>query len=181
MYKYLEDGDGVKNSTKGDVNINLYQNKMNILLSSLPAPLDENKEDDDFGDFIYASYNNFVSVYGLDKKDFKYSISVIKELTKRFSCEYTIRYFINKYPKETMAELYKMCPDKNYHIRRLASEGTRPRLPWGTKVNIDIYSTEKILDNLYNDKTRYVVRSVANHLNDIAKIDKMFVINKLKT
>ena len=180
LYKYLGDGIGIKNSTKCNVNINLYKNKMNILLASLPAPLDENKTDDDFGDYIYASYNNFVNVYGMEKKDFKYSINAIKELTKRFSCEYTIRYFINKYSKETMIELYKMSKDKNYHIRRLASEGSRPRLPWGTKVNIDIYSTEKILDCLYNDKTRYVVRSVANHLNDIAKIDKMFVINKLK-
>jgi len=59
----------------------------------------------------------------------------------------------------------------NYFLRRLASEGSRAKLPWCQKINVDYKKPIEILDNLYTDESRYVTRSVANHLNDIAKID----------
>jgi 3-methyladenine DNA glycosylase AlkC len=67
----------------------------------------------------------------------------------------------------------------NYHIRRFACEGTRPNLPWGGKVDIWIDNTLNILDKLHTDHTQYVLRSVANNLNDITKLDSDAVINKL--
>lgn len=70
--------------------------------------------------------------------------------------------------------------DDNYHVRRLGSEGTRPKLPWSQKISIDIEVPIKILDKLYSDKTRYVTRSVANHINDISKLNPNLAIAVLK-
>lgn len=180
LYKYLV----LENKNK-KINDNINESDkiktaINILLKSLPAELDTNKTDDDFGDYIYAPYNDFVAHYGLQINDIDFSLNALKEMTKRFSAEDAIRYFLNYDKEKTLKTLLKWSLDKNYHVRRLASEGTRPSLPWSLKININYKYTENILDNLYKDKTRYVVRSVANHLNDISKIDDNFVINKLK-
>ena len=87
----------------------------------------------------------------------------------RFSMEFSIRAFLNKYALETMQRVWSWATHENYHVRRLASEGTRPRLPWGYNVGLTTDDTLLILDMLYADQTRFVTRSVANHLNDIAK------------
>lgn len=73
-----------------------------------------------------------------------------------------------------------MARDKNYHVRRLVSESTRPSLPWSQKIGIDHIVLIKYLDILHTDKTRYVTRSVANHLNDISKKDPTLVVTTLK-
>jgi 3-methyladenine DNA glycosylase AlkC len=156
-----------------------YKVAVNILLKSLPEPLNPDLEDNDFGDFIYASYSEFVAKNGCDKKNLEFSLKALKEITKRFSCEYAIRDFINKFPHETFDELLKWSADSNYHVRRLASEGSRPKLPWGKKIHTPITKALPILENLYFDKTRFVVRSVANHLNDISKIDAALVLKIL--
>ncbi len=148
--------------------------------SALPNELDPAKTDDDFGDFIIAPLGEFVVRNGLSKKNLKVSLSTLKELTKRFSMEDAIRYFINEFPDETMAELRKWVNDKNYHVRRLVSEGTRPLLPWSGRISIDQSVTLPLLDKLHADQTRYVTRSVANHLNDIAKSDPSRVVETLK-
>ncbi|MEM9905090.1 MAG: DNA alkylation repair protein, partial [Cyanobacteria bacterium P01_D01_bin.44] len=70
--------------------------------------------------------------------------------------------------------------DDHYHVRRWASEGTRPKLPWSQKLITDYQKPLPILETLYADKTRYVTRSVANHLNDISKIDSDLVVNMLQ-
>lgn len=157
-----------------------YQEATNILLKSLPNPLNPKLSDYDFGCFIYASYAEFVAKNGCDKKNLAFSLQALKEITKRFSCEYAIRDFINKFPDETFAFLEKLSRDENYHVRRLASEGSRPKLPWGKKIHTPIAKALPILENLYYDKTRFVVRSVANHLNDISKIDAALVLEILK-
>ncbi len=152
----------------------------NILLKSLPKPNNPDLSDDDYGDFIYATYNEFVARYGNNQENLDFSLQALRQITMRFSAEDAIRYFINKFERPTMDFLLECSRDKNYHVRRLASEGTRPKLPWSQKINIDYKQTQKILDNLYCDKTRYVTRSVANHLNDISKIDADFVLELLK-
>ena len=68
----------------------------------------------------------------------------------------------------------------HYHFRRLASEGTRASLPWGIKINLDYKKPIEILDGLYYDNTRFVTRSVANHMNDISKKDASLVLDILK-
>lgn len=95
-----------------------------------------------------------------------------KEMTKRFSSEFGIRYLILQDQDRAMAEITRWADDDNYHVRRLASEGTRPRLPWAMQLPAFIADpgpSLPILEKLKNDPTEYVRRSVANHLNDIAK------------
>lgn len=157
-----------------------YLDALKVLVASLPPPCDPAKSDDDFGEFIYAPYGHFVSEYGCEKQYLKESLAAIKEITQRFSCEWAIRNYLNTFPKETLAELKKWTKDSHYHVRRLCSEGTRPNLPWAKKVTIAHVETLPLLEQLYTDKTRYVTRSVANHLNDIAKIEPALVVETLK-
>ncbi len=148
--------------------------------SALPPPLDPTRRDDDFGDFIFAPLGMFVVHHGQSKKHLKLSLLTLKAITQRFSMEDAIRYFINRYPVETLAELAKWSTDTNYHVRRLVSEGTRPLLPWSGRLAIDVTIPLPLLDALHADPTRYVTRSVANHLNDIAKFDPGVVVETLE-
>ncbi|MCA9365752.1 DNA alkylation repair protein [Candidatus Kaiserbacteria bacterium] len=157
-----------------------YQEAVKILLESLPPPCDPTLSDDDFGDFIYAPYGYFVAEYGCQKKDLTFSLIALRQLTTRFSMEGPIRFFINEFPRETIDALKKWSRDSHYHIRRLASEGTRPSLPWAKKIDVNYEDMVEILNILHSDKTRFVTRSVANHINDISKIDPKLVIKILK-
>ena len=157
-----------------------YREATNILLEALPPILDTNKYDDDFGDFIYAPYSEYIVAYGCTDEHLEFSLNALREMTKRFSVEFTIRDFISNYPHETLAMLEQCTLSDNYHERRLVSEGLRPKLPWAKKIKLDYRDPIKYLDHLYYDKTRYVTRSVANHLNDISKIDAPLVIETLK-
>lgn len=156
-----------------------YREAVAIILKALPPALDENLTDNDFGDFIIAPFNDFVAHYGCNADNLAFSLAAIKEITKRFSAEDAIRYFINAFPEATLESLNEWAKDSNYHVRRLCSEGTRPKLPWAQKINISPETALPILDQLYKDKTRYVTRSVANHLNDIAKIKPDLVLDTL--
>ena len=93
--------------------------------------------------------------------------------------ESSIRAFLNKHPVETMQRVRSWATHESYHVRRVASEGTRPRLPWGHNVGLTTDDTLPILDMLYADKTRFVTRSVANQLNDITKKHPDAVIERL--
>lgn len=165
LYKYLPDG---------------YENAVHILLAALPEPLDVTKTDDDFGDFIYAPYSEYVCAFGCNDKHLSFSLEALREITKRFSVEFAIRDFVNHYPIQTLEMLEACALSSNYHERRLASEGLRPKLPWAKKLILDHTIPIKLLDILHHDHTRYVTRSVANHLNDISKIDAPLVIETLK-
>ena len=157
-----------------------YIEAITILLKALPPELDPNRTDDDFGDFIYAPYGDFVATLGCSEEHLAFSLNALREITKRFSVEFAIRDFINSFPEETFEMLEACSLSNNYHERRLASEATRPKLPWAKKLTTDYTQPIILLDNLYTDSTRFVTRSVANHLNDIAKIDAPLVIETLK-
>ena len=157
-----------------------YRRAVQLLLYALPAELDPKKKDDDFGDFIYAPYGAYVAAFGCNKEDLDFSLLALREITKRFSVELVIRDFINAFPKETLQMLEQCSFSKNYHKRRLASEGLRPKLPWAKKLTFDYHKALFILDNIFHDETRYVTRSVANHLNDISKVDAPLVVKTLK-
>jgi len=123
----------------------------------------------------------FVEKYGLD--DFETSFNAIAEITKRNTGEYAIRPFIRKYPKETLRIMKKWSKDKNVHMRRLASEGCRPRLPWSQKLDefiLDPSPILPILENLREDDSLFVKKSVANNINDILKDNYDFGIKLLK-
>lgn len=156
-----------------------YKRAVGILVKALPTPNDPELSDDDFGDFIYAPYAEYVAKNGCTKEHLQFSFKALYELTQRFSVEDAIRYFINAFPKETLKELLLWSKDSHYHVRRLASEGTRPKLPWSQKINISITAPLPILNNLFYDKTRFATRSVANHMNDISKINPDLAMDTL--
>ena len=150
------------------------------IIAALPPPLDPTKQDDDFGDFIFAPLGEFVTRNGVASKHVKTSLQTLKQITQRFSMEDAIRTFIDAHTDVTMAELKKWATDSNYHVRRLVSEGTRPMLPWSRRLTLDAEAAIPLLELLHADSTRYVTRSVSNHLNDIAKTDPVLVLQTLK-
>ncbi len=152
---------------------------MKLLVKALPAPLDQTKTDDDFGRFIFAPLGEYIVRHGCAKKYLKQSLATLREITMRFSMEDAMRTFLNNFPTETLAAYDVWVKGKNYHVRRLVSESTRPSLPWSQKIGIDYHVPVKYLDILHGDKTRYVTRSVANHLNDISKKDGELVVSTL--
>lgn len=157
-----------------------YRAAVKHLVASLPPPLDPTKTDDDFGDFIFAPLGEFVVRNGLAKRHLSLSLKTLKAITQRFSMEDAIRAFINEHPEPTLATLTKWSTDKNYHVRRLVSEGTRPILPWSKRLTIDVATPLPLLDTLHADRARYVTRSVANHLNDISKSQPELVLQRLE-
>ncbi|MDF1860134.1 MAG: hypothetical protein P1U87_07965 [Verrucomicrobiales bacterium] len=100
------------------------------------------------------------------------SMAAMVELTKRFSSEFAVRPFVEKYPDRIFSHLLDLADDPNPHVRRWCSEGIRTRLPWGKKLHFLIEDPSPILpilERLKDDDELYVRRSLANNLNDIAK------------
>lgn len=149
-----------------------YPQAIPVLLRSLGP---EHATDDVLGagmaPFYYLPHVIFVAERGLD--DFDLSMEAQYELTKRFSAEFSIRAYIERYPDRTMAVLREWTADGNAHVRRLTSEGTRLRLPWAPRVRWLEAHPERVLDlleRLKEDPSTYVRRSVANNLNDLGKV-----------
>lgn len=125
-------------------------------------------------------YSDFIQNYGLSNVDL--SLQALRELTPSFSSEFAIRPFLINYPDKTIPYLEQCALDPNLHVRRWASEGTRPRLPWGERLHAFIKTpsiTSCILEHLKFDPEQYVRKSVANHLNDIAKDHPKYVLSTL--
>ncbi|RZS57895.1 DNA alkylation repair protein [Sphaerotilus mobilis] len=100
------------------------------------------------------------------------ALSALHAMTQRFTAEFAIRPFIVRHPALVYATLQRWTTDRSAHVRRLVSEGSRPRLPWGLQLKAlvaDPSPTRPLLEALQDDASAYVRRSVANHLNDIAK------------
>jgi 3-methyladenine DNA glycosylase AlkC len=112
----------------------------------------------------------YVKKYGL--MHFEVAMDFQYALTKRFTAEFSIRPYIERFPQQTYDRLMSWAKDDNAHIRRLVSEGTRPRLPWAPRLRDfqnDPAPVLALLELLKDDSARYVQRSVANNLNDIGK------------
>lgn len=157
-----------------------YAAAVAVIRDALPPPCDPALTDDDFGDFIYAPYGEFVATRGCTREHLTLSLNALHDITQRFSAEDAIRSFLNAFPAETMRALRRWTRDQNYHVRRLCSEGTRPRLPWSRKIGLAVETPIPLLDTLFADPTRYVTRSVANHLNDIARTHPNLVLETLE-
>jgi len=100
------------------------------------------------------------------------ALQVLHALTQRFTAEFAIRPFLVQHPALVLATLQRWTQDPSPRVRRLVSEGSRPRLPWGLRLQMlvaDPSPTLPLLRTLQDDASAYVRRSVANHLNDIAK------------
>lgn len=125
--------------------------------------------------------NNYVEQYGLD--DYETSVKAIEKITQFTSCEFVTHPFIIKYPDEMMKQMLVWSKHGHWGVRRLASEGCRPRLPWAMalpNLKKDPTPIIPILENLKNDPARFVRLSVANNLNDIAKDNPEIVIDLAK-
>lgn len=149
------------------------------LETAMPPPLDPARQDDDFGQFIHAVPGILAVRHGVEQHRDR-ALDLIHAATQRFSMEFYIRPFLNRWPEETMARLALWARDDNYHVRRLVSEGTRPKLPWAKAIELDPMAPLPLLSQLHADPTRYVTRSVANHLNDIGKVDPDAVLRLLR-
>lgn len=134
-----------------------------------------------FNGFEYMFFPGYVELYGLE--DYEESISALEHFTKFSSAEFAVRPFITKYPKKMMAQMEKWAQSSNHHVRRLACEGCRPRLPWAMALPQFKKNPQpilKILEQLKNDDSEYVRRSVANNLNDISKDNPHLLIEVAK-
>lgn len=123
---------------------------------------------------------DFVSVYGLDH--FEASMEALKFFTPLGSSEFGIRPFLKKDLKRTLKVMTGWAKDPDEHVRRLASEGCRPRLPWSFRLDAvvrDPSLTLPILERLKADSSLYVRKSVANHLNDITKDHPDWVLERI--
>jgi 3-methyladenine DNA glycosylase AlkC len=116
--------------------------------------------------------------------DFEGSLSLLREMTKRFSSEFDVRYFLLADQVRALKIIGGWVSDPNRHVRRLVSEGTRPRLPWAMRIPALVADPAPILpllEALRDDPDDYVRRSVANNLNDIAKDHPGLVATLTKT
>ena len=126
-------------------------------------------------------FQDFVEVFGLD--DFENSMKALEVFTIDSSSEFAIRQFILKYEEQTINQMKIWAKSSNEHIRRLASEGCRPRLPWAVALPLFKQNPIKpfeIIELLKHDKSLYVQKSVANNLNDISKDNPQLVIAFVK-
>lgn len=131
-----------------------------------------------FKSFLALSFSDFAECYGMDYWDI--SMNALARFTSSCSSEFAVRPFLDKDPRRAMEYFYRWAEDENQHIRRLASEGCRPRLPWGmglSKFKKDPTLIFPILEKLRNDPEEYVRRSVANNLNDISKDHPALVLD----
>lgn len=130
--------------------------------------------------FVGIFLSDFVASYGLDDPDF--SLEALRRFTRFGSAEYAVRPFLQRDLQGTLRVMAGWTADSCEHARRLASEGSRPRLPWGLRLHAlvrDPSPTAAILDALRDDPALYVRKSVANHLNDITKDHPKWVLDRL--
>ncbi len=150
-----------------------YPDALNILLEI---------KHDCYG-FEYMIFPDFVEVFGLNEEHYDISINALINFTEHASSEFAIRQFIVLYQEQTMKHMLNMTKHENEHIRRLATEGCRPRLPWAIALpefKKDPSKVLEILEVLKNDESLYVRKSVANNLNDISKDNPDLVIDIAK-
>lgn len=144
-----------------------YKNRIKLLMKVAPKVKG-------FEGMILPDY---VEVYGHD--DWETSLAALGYFTKYASSEFAIRPFLDKDPEKGMKYLLRFADDENENVRRFASEGCRPRLPWATalpKFKTDPSLIIPVLEKLKNDDSEFVRKSVANNLNDISKDNPDFVL-----
>jgi len=151
---------------------NNYIQNLSILRKSAPK----------FTGFEAMLFPAYVELFGLE--DYEESISALEHFTQYSSSEFAVRPFIIKSPVKMMKQMETWAKSNNHHVRRLSSEGCRPRLPWAMALpefKKNPKAVLKILELLRHDESEYVRRSVANNLNDISKDNPHLVRKTAKT
>jgi 3-methyladenine DNA glycosylase AlkC len=153
-----------------------YPEALDVVLRSLGPPV-ESAMGQGMAPFLYLPHTLWIAERGLGHLDA--SVAAMHAITQRFSFEFGIRPFIERHPREMLAVFDRWCADPNVHVRRLVSEGTRPRLPWASRLRVferDPRPVIALLERLRDDPDEYVRRSVANHLNDLGRADPALLV-----
>ncbi|MGW1939212.1 hypothetical protein [Streptomyces goshikiensis] len=141
---------------------------LDILLRSLPPTPAAAGVSNDFGLHLYSPHSDYVSRYLRTAEHLERSLAALARMTGHFSSELPVRHFLAEFPDETMKAVDAWSRDEDFRVRRLASEATRPLLPWAPRVALPADAGLPFLETLYDDPHLYVRTSVANHLGDIA-------------
>lgn len=153
---------------------------LEILRDSLP-PLNDRLEPVNNGGWLQWPLGQFIADHGLDH--IEESFQAMTELTKRFTSEFAVRPFVERFPTTTFERLLALTSDPNPHVRRWCTEGVRPLLPWGKKLKSLIDDPSPIwpiLEALKNDSSLYVRKSIANNLNDLSKSHPGLVLERCR-
>lgn len=149
---------------------------LEVVVAVLPEELDDPDGALNNGFWMWP-LSDLIANYAVDH--LHAGLDACEALTRRFTAEFAVRPFLAQYP-EAMDRVFDWTQDPSEHIRRLASEGTRPRLPWASRLDLPTDQVVAVLTSLRKDESLYVRRSVANHLNDLAKDDSDGIVTLLE-
>lgn len=127
---------------------------------------------------VNAPTRLYIEEYGIEYPH--ESLDAIEEITKRHTGEYAIRPYLRQWQELTMARVDRWSRSSSHNVRRLASEGIRPRLPWASRFKPFVDDPEpvvQVIDRLIDDPSLYVRTSVANNLNDISKDHPRYAVS----
>ncbi|MGP1992952.1 DNA alkylation repair protein [Zobellia laminariae] len=157
---------------------NDFDSNVAIIIKLIPVLVKNGFKPDNL-EFIFLP--DFIEVYGLD--NYATSVNAFEKITQFVSCEFAVRPFIIEYQDKMITQMLSWSKHDHPMVRRLSSEGSRPRLPWAMAIpSLKEYPNPilPILENLKNDESESVRRSVANNLNDISKDNPKKVIGLVK-
>ncbi len=149
---------------------------LEVIVSMLPEELDDPEGALNNGFWMWP-LGHVIATYATEHLEL--GLDACEALTKRFTAEFAVRPFLARYP-EAMDRVHRWALDPSEHVRRLASEGTRSRLPWASRLSLPVDRVLEVLSTLRRDDSLYVRRSVANHLNDLAKDDSDRIVTLLE-
>ena len=152
---------------------------LQVLLRSLPPTPQSAGITNDFGLHLYSPHSEYVARYCRTVENLEQSLDALRRFTCYFSAEDAVRYFLNDFPERTIKAVDAWARDSDYRVRRLASESTRPTLPWSPQISLPSDAALPFLDLLYADSSRYVTQSVGNHLRHIAATNPDLVLATL--
>lgn len=161
---------------------------LGVLVESMDPPMgldavgEPDAGDRPYSAFLYLPHSIYIGTHGLPH--FEAAMAAQHALTQRFTAEFSIRPYLLHHQGATLARLRDWAQDDNAHVRRLVSEGTRPRLPWAPRLPAFQNNPQlalPLLDALKDDPSSYVRRSVANHLGDIAKDHSDLAVGTART
>lgn len=161
---------------------------LGVLVESMDPPMgidaagEPDAGDRPYSAFLYLPHSIYIGTHGLPH--FEAAMAAQHALTQRFTAEFCIRPYLLHHQGATLARLRDWAQDDNAHVRRLVSEGTRPRLPWAPRLPAFQNNPQlalPLLDALKDDPSSYVRRSVANHLGDIAKDHPELAVGTART
>ncbi|MCX4537822.1 DNA alkylation repair protein (plasmid) [Streptomyces sp. NBC_00841] len=153
---------------------------LDILLRSLPPTPEAAGVTNAFGLHLYSPHSDYVSRYMRTAEHLDQALAALARMTGYFSAELPVRHFLADFPDETMKAVDAWARDEDFRVRRLASEATRPLLPWAPRISLPVDACLPALEQLYDDAHPYVRNSVANHLNDIAASQPDLVLTTLQ-